>query len=300
MSCRFTVAALAAGAIAGFAGPAGAQQKPADPGAPAQIEQEELRAELERARRELEAAAREVARLSAAMTAPVIRSAATAARSARQRALLGLGTEDDARGVRVTGVSPNGPAEQAGLRPGDVIVAVDGTALAPAEGQSQTAAFLELLDRARPGTNVMLEVVAPDGTTRTVGVQARAFADWWPEQFDFDFDFDFDWRDGTGPGPFGFGRANAWRSMELAELTPELGSYFGVERGVLVVRAPQRDGLGLRDGDVILDIGGREPTSPEHAMRILASFEPGETLRMTIMRRQRRETIEIEMPRPER
>ena len=37
---------------------------------------------------------------------------------------------------------------------------------------------------------------------------------------------------------------------------------------------------------MILDIGGREPTSPEHAMRILGSFEKGEPLKITIMREQ--------------
>ena len=34
-------------------------------------------------------------------------------------------------------------------------------------------------------------------------------------------------------------------------------------------------------------------------MRILRSFEPGETLRMTIMRHQRRETLEVQLPVPE-
>jgi hypothetical protein len=47
---------------------------------------------------------------------------------------------------------------------------------------------------------------------------------------------------------------------------------------------------------VILDIAGREPSGPEHALRILSSFEPGETMRVTIMRERRRETLEVKMP----
>jgi hypothetical protein len=31
-------------------------------------------------------------------------------------------------------------------------------------------------------------------------------------------------------------------------------------------------------------------------LRILASFQPGETLKMTIMRKQRRETLEFKLP----
>jgi type II secretory pathway component PulC len=54
--------------------------------------------------------------------------------------------------------------------------------------------------------------------------------------------------------------------------------------------------LGFRDGDVILDIGGREPQSPEHAFRILGSFAPGESLRVSIMRKQARQTLEISIP----
>src|SRR2546430_13415861 len=39
--------------------------------------------------------------------------------------------------------------------------------------------------------------------------------------------------------------------LELATLTPRLGSYFGSEKGVLVVRAPADGALKLEDGDVI-------------------------------------------------
>src|SRR5256886_4102506 len=57
--------------------------------------------------------------------------------------------------------------------------------------------------------------------------------------------------------------------LELATLTPRLGSYFGSEKGVLVVRAPPDGALKLEDGDVILAIDGRQPTSGSHATRIL-------------------------------
>ena len=93
-----------------------------------------------------------------------------------------------------------------------------------------------------------------------------------------------------------FTRSRPWADMQLVALTPELGTYFGTPKGLLVVRAPTSTALALRDGDVILDIGGREPLNPEHAVRILASFEPGEPLRVTIMRRQRRETLEMRIP----
>ena len=62
------------------------------------------------------------------------------------------------------------------------------------------------------------------------------------------------------------------------------------------MRAPENASVALQDGDVILEIGGRKPTSPEHAMRILSSFEPGETLRIGVMRHKKRETLEGKIP----
>ena len=47
---------------------------------------------------------------------------------------------------------------------------------------------------------------------------------------------------------------------------------------------------------VILEIGERTPNSPEHAMRILTSFVPGETVEFTIMRNERRQSIDYTIP----
>jgi len=84
--------------------------------------------------------------------------------------------------------------------------------------------------------------------------------------------------------------------MELAKLTERLGSYFGTDEGLLVVRAPDDEDLMLEDGDVILSIDGREPASIAHAMRILRSYEGGEELKIEIMRDKRKRTVSIEMP----
>jgi len=85
-------------------------------------------------------------------------------------------------------------------------------------------------------------------------------------------------------------------NMELAPLTERLGSYFGTDEGLLVVRAPEGEELQLEDGDVILNIDGRKPTSVAHAMRILGSYESGEDLKIEIMRDKRKRTINLEIP----
>ena len=91
-----------------------------------------------------------------------------------------------------------------------------------------------------------------------------------------------------------------WADIELATLNDELGEYFGVTEGLLVVRAPREDLLGLKSGDVILRTGGRKPSSPSHAARILRSYDPGDELRIDIMRHKRRETVTAIVPERDR
>jgi serine protease Do len=67
------------------------------------------------------------------------------------------------RGIIVRDVDQNGPAARAGVRPGDIIVALDGRAVA-----TWTDFIRELFTR-RPGDRVRLEIVR-DGARRTVTV----------------------------------------------------------------------------------------------------------------------------------
>src|SRR3970040_279613 len=91
-----------------------------------------------------------------------------------------------------------------------------------------------------------------------------------------------------------------WSDMELTTLDADLGAYFGTTEGLLVVRAPKDSLLSLKSGDVILRIGGRLPTSPSHAVRILRSYEPGDEIRVEIMRNRRRTEVTATVPERER
>jgi hypothetical protein len=92
---------------------------------------------------------------------------------------------------------------------------------------------------------------------------------------------------------------DSWCSLELVTLNSDLGEYFGTKDGVLVVRAPNDSTLPVKGGDVIVSIGGRKPTSPSHAMRILRSYEAGETVQIDVMRHQKRVTLSWTVPNPE-
>lgn len=89
------------------------------------------------------------------------------------------------------------------------------------------------------------------------------------------------------------------RSLELVTLTPKLGRYFGTDRGLLVVRAADTPGLPLEEGDVLQTIDGRTPENPGHAFRILRSFQPGEKVKLGVLRERKSLTLEAILPAPD-
>src|SRR5438034_7329869 len=95
---------------------------------------------------------------------------------------------------------------------------------------------------------------------------------------------------------FEFSFGMPWGDLELVGLNPELGEYFGAKEGLLVVKAPADSTLPLKGGDVITSIGGRKPANPSHAMRILRSYEKGETVSIEILRKQKRMTLSWKVP----
>lgn len=83
----------------------------------------------------------------------------------------------------------------------------------------------------------------------------------------------------------GFGIRDAFGSgLELVRVGPELGSYFGTERGVLVTAVPEESALGLRAGDVILEIGDRTVEDPARVRSILSTYDDDELVTFRIRR----------------
>jgi predicted metalloprotease with PDZ domain len=259
---------------------------PAPAAAPASHDADtDLDAQLEAARRQLELDVREVARLSTQLSGSVIDSVMP---YVTPHAIIGVQLErDSAGGARVREVSPGGPAAEAGIRPGDVLLAVNGTELKGGEPARQV---VRIMRDVKPESKVHLRVLR-DGTAHEYVVTARAGPTLVGNLNLADLPGLPDVRDALMP-------RRQLMDMELATLTPRLGSYFGTDKGVLVVRAPADGALKLEDGDVILAIDGREPTSGSHATRILSSYQPGEKIALRILRQHK--TLEVQATLPER
>lgn len=246
-----------------------------------------LDAQLAAARQKLEAAARDVAQLSSQLG----ESAMARVQSLRTRAILGiqLQVEPSAaeQGATISGVSPGGPAADAGVAAGDVIVALNG---APITGPNAGREVVERMALIKPDSKVTLKVMR-EGKPKQFQVTPRA------NMVDFFPPFDGPWRPAEmrPGGPEGVGAI--FEGMELADLSPALGQYFGTTQGVLVIRVPH-DGefLKLQDGDVILSIDGRVPENGSHAARILHSYQPGENIRLKVMRQKRMLALDATLP----
>jgi S1-C subfamily serine protease len=285
----FVTALLLAGGVAAQSTPQppAPAEPPAPPAAPgAGPGTSDLEKQLEDARRRLEEAAHQVAELSTQISGPMIEELMPYGGSAH--ALIGVQLDGSAgrAGAHVREVSPGGPAADAGIRPGDVIVAVNGTAVSGAEPVRQVT---HIMREVKPESRVKVRVLR-DGKPQEFVVVARSRPAMLVGMPNIELPPLPDLR-----GAFVFRRP--LMDMELATLTPRLGSYFGTDHGVLVVRAPADGALQLEDGDVILSIDGREPSSGSHATRILGSYQPGEKIRLRVLRQ--RKTLEIETTLPE-
>ncbi|HET7202804.1 MAG TPA: PDZ domain-containing protein [Steroidobacteraceae bacterium] len=213
-------------------------------------------------------------------------------------AMLGInigGEQTRPEGVEVMSVSPSGPAEQAGLRKGDVVTSVDGKPLRKTGERSASRQLVEYLRGVEPGQVVKLDYLREgkkmSASITTVAAEPpmmRVVREHLPMLEGMELPIDLE--------AFMGGHGRGFRSLELVPITPKLGQYFGTDKGLLVVRAPAAAGSKLEEGDVILTIGGRTPENPRHAFRILGSYQPSEQVKVEILRQRKRQTVEMQVP----
>ena len=285
---------------------AAAEAKVAEVEAEARSREAEVARELEEMERQMAQAARRIAELTQDRL-PQIREFERRLEfmaDGRPRLGVNIGEEySDApvEGVEIVAVTPGSAADDAGLRAGDTITAINDESMSADNAEIATKLILDFMAGVEEGDILDVEYLR-DGKVGTVEVEPRpvrmgAYAFAAPHDFSvpdvhvapeiverLQNSFSY-----VGPG-------NVWAEMELVELSEGLGKYFGADSGVLVVSAPESDALQLEDGDVILSIDSRKPTSVRHALRILGSYQAGESLQLEIMRDKRKRTLEIEIP----
>lgn len=305
---------LPAIAIALLAGPVAAQTEAATETEAIVIEREvsERNAEVERrmydAERRMAEAARQIAELTherlPQMDGFQQRIQIVSSDRPRLGVTIGGDSDEPVKGVSILAVTPGSAAADAGLRAGDLITAINGDTMGAANSDDATSRLLDFMQGVEEGDTLELEYVR-GGKDGKVEVEPKPIES---QVFAFAGDgrgFRMPSAPNIAIAPSAPGAPNqmvfhwssdGWGDMELVELSEGLGQYFGTEKGLLVVSAPASTSLQLEDGDVIQKIDGREPTSVRHALRILGSYQAGESLKLEIMRDKKRRTLDVELP----
>ncbi|MCS6953340.1 MAG: PDZ domain-containing protein [Bryobacterales bacterium] len=216
------------------------------------------------------------------------------------------------RGVEITRVEPDSPAEKAGLKKGDVVLEYNGQRV---EGTEQ---FIRLVRETPPGRKATL-LISREGQTQTVTATIGTTRDRGVFSFDLDrLQRELDrvrreageirvFRIPDLPSPL-----MSWRTtllgIEAESLSDQLADYFGVKEGVLVrtvLKDSPAEKAGIKAGDVITRVNDRPVDSPQELSRRLREARREQktvTLALVRNRKEMNVTVTLEEPvsRPER
>ncbi len=229
--------------------------------------------------------------------------------------------ENDRLGAKISEVAPESPAAEAGLKAGDIITKFNGVSLGGVASEDEdksgpASRLVDLVQKLDTGDTVDVEYrrgndtkkvrLAPrelpqtamgnfkmemPGMTTGPRMRMRMHGGDGPEGMSLPRmpGFDGEWMgpDGKGSDMQVFMRRSDG-GLNLTDLNPELGEYFGAKSGVLVLETPKDSASPFKAGDVIVTIDGRTPTSEAHARRIFESYDAGESARVDVLRKQKK------------
>lgn len=194
---------------------------------------------------------------------------------------------DVTKGVLVSGVQDDSPADTAGIEEGDVVVSFAGTAV---DSPDQ---LRELVSEFEPGATAKIDVVR-DGKaqsfTVTVGERSKSET------------FSFEVPDGDmGELRHAFTMVGGPRlgiSAHELEDDNDLGSYFGAEDGILVLGVEDEsvaEKAGVKAGDVIQTIGDDKVGDVGDLREALRDFDEGDEFTIGVLRHGKSQTLKATM-----
>jgi serine protease DegQ len=103
------------------------------------------------------------------------------------------------------------------------------------------------------------------------------------------------------------GVTRGWIGVEVQDMTPELAESFKrpTTSGALiagVLKGGPADRAGVKPGDIIVGVGGKEVTDSSGMLNLVAALPPGSMATVTVMRNQNKKAIEIKVgkrPKPQ-
>jgi membrane-associated protease RseP (regulator of RpoE activity) len=210
----------------------------------------------------------------------------------------------EVRGVGVTEVVKDSPAEKAGLRKGDVIVGFNGEAV------TSTRKLNRLVNESSPDQNVRL-TIERGGSQQEVSAtltKRDAFNRVWNEKARTEMrekiekmrkDMPAKIKNGDGTWIINTG---SYRRLGIStqSLTKQLADYFGVSEGILVTSVVENSAAakaGLKAGDVITAVDGEKVDSAGDISRAINKKEDG-PVTLTVVRDRSSRTITVTPEKP--
>jgi S1-C subfamily serine protease len=191
-------------------------------------------------------------------------------------------------GAKIAAVSPKGPAKNAGLQAGDIITAIDGKTITGKDsaGLEQARAALKNL---KAGQSVKI-AYSRAGKKAVATVKA--------DTIEKQMIVNREYRYPAAPdAPHSIAYATRWYGLNMTELNPQLGRYFGTSSGVLVL-SPNKGFANLQPGDVITKVDGKAVVSSRDVLKSMRGKKEGEKINLDILRDRKALSITVTAPKP--
>jgi C-terminal processing protease CtpA/Prc len=189
-------------------------------------------------------------------------------------------------GVLVTKVMKGEAAEKAGIKKYDVIQYFNDEKIRGSED------LMEAVRSVKPGSNVKVKLFR-DSKEKELTVTPGVL-----EEKELKFEKGGDNADTYGRF-FKMG-GGGYLGVNLHEMNKNLAEYFGVKEneGALILSveedSPAQE-AGLKSGDVIVKIEGKNVLKPKDATKILSKFEKGDKVDVDIIRHNKKMTVKVEL-----
>jgi membrane-associated protease RseP (regulator of RpoE activity) len=199
----------------------------------------------------------------------------------------------DVRGVGVTEVVKNSPAEKAGLRKDDVILSFNG------EPVTSTRKLTRLVSESSADQNVRL-TVSRGGSEQEISAtlakregMRNIFNDKWRDEFKQRIEKSFP-KGKDGKWVFSMG-SHRRIGVSTQPLEKQLAEYFGVTEGILITSVTENSPAakaGLKAGDIITSVDGEKVDSPGDVSRAINKKQEG-AITLTIVRDRSPRTVTV-------
>jgi serine protease Do len=203
----------------------------------------------------------------------------------------GFGLKEGTKGALVQSVKAKAPADKAGVRPGDVVVSVNGKQV---ESSSQLTRTVSAIP---PGGKATLTVLrGNDKKDIAVTVAQR------PDEEAIARGEDVSPEEGEGDqqGQGGAKKGEEKLGIRVSPLTPQIARELGVEgdQGVLVV-AVSPDGpaaaAGIRRNDVILEVNRQPVTKVSQLVDTIGKMKPGQVALLRVLHGQQAVYVTVKL-----